>query len=464
MRITLYGAGLEVTGSCFQIQTDSSTILVDCGVFQGSKKLERENVIPRSLDVRALKAVILTHGHLDHCGRLPLLMKLGFHGVIYATAGTIDVAKLILTDAARVQKEDTMRENRRRERYKLKPLQPLYTAAEVERVFPRFRAVNLQEPTRITDDLQFTLIEAGHILGSSCVKLEVTEPDGKVKTVVFSGDIGPRNAPIMRDPESIPFADAIFMESTYGDRDHRPLSETVAEFELLIKRGVELGGKILIPTFAIGRSQQMLYYLAELFRTGKVKRIPVYLDSPMAIAATELYMKHQELMDTDAGVFGHGGKLERALPELHYCLTADESRALNDVEGPCVILAGSGMCDAGRILHHLRRNLNSEQTAVLIVGYQARGSLGRLLLDGKSPIRILGETVPVRATVRGLGGFSAHAGQSDLLNWLEPMAAHRPKVFLVHGEPHPMSELTHQIRLKYAISAISPRIKETVVV
>lgn len=464
MRVTLYGAGLEVTGSCYQIQTDTSAILVDCGVFQGSQKRERENVIPRSLDVRALKGVVLTHGHLDHCGRLPLIAKLGFRGVIYATAGTIDVAKLILSDAARVQKEDTLRENRRRARTGLAPVEPLFTAEDVEKVFPKFRAVEFQETTRITDDIQFTLVEAGHILGSASVKLAVTETDGATKTVVFSGDIGPRNAPIMHDPASIEFADTVFMESTYGDRDHRPLAETVAEFEGLIKRGIELGGKILIPTFAIGRSQQMLYHLSEMFRTHKVRPIPVYLDSPMAIAATELYMKHQELMDTDAGVFGSGKRLEKGLPELRYCVSAEESKALNDVTGPCVILAGSGMCDAGRILHHLRRNLNSEQTAVLLVGYQAKGSLGRLLVDGKSPVRILGETVPVRATVRGLGGFSAHAGQTDLLSWLAPMAAHRPKVFLVHGEPHPMSELTHQIRLKYGIQAASPRIKETVMV
>lgn len=464
MRITLYGAGLEVTGSCYHIQTDASAILVDCGVFQGSKKLERENIIPRSLDVRALKGVVLTHGHLDHCGRLPLLMKLGFHGVIYATAGTIDVAKLILVDAAHVQKEDTFRENRRRERDGLEPVEPLFTAEDVEKIFPRFRAVEFQEPTRITDDIQFTLVEAGHILGSSSAILEVTEAGAEKKTVVFSGDIGPRNAPIMRDPAAIPYADAVFMESTYGDRDHRPLAETVAEFEDLIKRGVELGGKILIPTFAIGRSQQMLYHLSEMFRAHKVKPIPVYLDSPLAIAATELYLKHKELMDTDAGVFGSSARLDQGLPELRYCVSAEESKALNNVEGSCVILAGAGMCDAGRILHHLRRNLNSPQTAVLMVGYQAKGSLGRLLLDGKSPVRILGETVPVRATVRGLGGFSAHAGQTDLLNWLAPMAAHRPQVFLVHGEPHPMSELTHQIRLKYEIQAVSPRIRETVMV
>lgn len=463
MKVSLYGAGLEVTGSCYKVETDSAAILVDCGLFQGSRKLERENTVPKSMNVRQVQAVILTHGHLDHCGRLPLISKAGFQGQIYATQGTIDVAKLILTDAARVQADDTLRENRKRAREKLPPIDPLFTQADVERVFPKFKPVEYEHEFTIDDSLSFTLVEAGHILGSASVLLHVKEAGG-TKEIVFSGDIGPPHTPIMKDPARITHADAVFLESTYGDRNHRSLAETIAEFQQLLVRGVELGGKILIPTFAIGRSQQMLYHLSEFFRSGKVKPVPVYLDSPLAIAATELYMRHRNLMDEDAGIFLRPSITE-ALPELKFSVSAEESKALNNVQGSCVILAGAGMCNAGRILHHLRHNLNSPQTAVVMVGYQAKGSLGRLLLEGAKSVRLFGETVPVRATIRGLGGFSAHAGQSDLVSWLAPMMANEPpQVFLVHGEPHPMNVLARELRLKYEIQARMPRIRETVVI
>jgi metallo-beta-lactamase family protein len=464
MKVSLYGAGLEVTGSCYKVETETAAILVDCGLFQGSKRLERENTVPKSMNVRSVNAVVLTHGHLDHCGRLPLIVKAGFQGKIYATEGTIDVAKLILTDAARVQTDDVLRENRRRAREGQPPLTPLFKQADVERVFTKLAAVEYGSTTTIDESLSFRLVEAGHILGSASVVLHVIESGGTRKEVVFSGDVGPPHVPIMRDPEEISYADAVFLEATYGDRDHRSLEETIAEFQEIMVRGVELGGKILIPTFAIGRAQQMLYHLSELFSRGKVTPIPIYLDSPMAIAATELYTRHRELMDKDAGIFLRSS-ITKALPELKFCISPEESKALNGVQGSCVILAGAGMCNAGRILHHLRHNLNSPQTAVVMVGYQAKGSLGRLLLEGAKSVRLFGETVPVRATVRGLGGFSAHAGQSDLLGWLEPMTKQkRPEVFLVHGEPHPMNVLAQQLRLKYEIRAHMPRIRETVVI
>lgn len=463
MRVTFYGAGLEVTGSCFLVETESARVLIDCGQFQGSEKLERENVIPKGMNVPLLSAVLLTHGHLDHCGRLPLLVKVGYRGPIYATEGTIDVAKLILTDAARVQADDTERENRKRARLGQKPITPLFTQNDVERVFKLFNPVPYVERISVSADFHFRLVEAGHILGSASVELECTD-EGRTKMVVFSGDVGPPHVPIMRDPAVIPYADAVFMESTYGDRDHRPLVETVAEFQEIMERGIELGGKILIPTFAIGRAQQMLYHLAELFRAGRLKPVPVFLDSPLAIAATDLYMRRRELMDpADSGIF-YSSSLTEALPELQYCVSAEESRALNKFEGSCVILAGAGMCNAGRILHHLRLNLNDPRTAVVMVGYQARGSLGRLLLEGATPVRILGETVPVRATVRGLGGFSAHAGQSDLIGWLAKMAPGKPRIFLIHGEPHPMKELSSKIEQTYGVRPEMPRIRDSVTV
>lgn len=460
MRVTFFGAALEVTGSCYEVATSSQRLLVDCGMFQGSQKLERLNVIPQGLEASGVKAVVLTHAHLDHCGRLPLLVKAGFRGKIYATAGTADVARLILSDAARIQEDDVYRENKRRAREGRPLVKPLYTQADAARVFELFRAVAFDTPIEIGKDVTVTLVEAGHILGSSCAILDVEE-DGRFKRLVFSGDIGPTNIPLMKDFAAIHNAEVVFLESTYGDRDHKPLKETVQEFEELIRRGTELGGKILIPTFAVGRAQQMLFHLSQLFRQKRLRPIPIYLDSPMAAAATELYMRHQDDIDEDSGIFSEGD-LFAALPQLRTCVTPEESKALNNVAGPCIILAGAGMCNAGRILHHLRHNLNSVDTFVLIVGYQAKGSIGRRLIEGAPVVKIFGETVRVRATVRGLGGFSAHAGQSDLLNWLAPMAVTKPLVVLTHGESHPMNQLAFHIKERFGITALQPRIREVI--
>jgi len=461
MEVTCFGAAGEVTGSCYLVETGSDRVIVDCGMFQGSERIERLNKIPRALIRKPVDAVVLTHAHLDHSGRLPLFVKGGYKGPIYATQGTIDIARLILNDAARLQEQDAERESRMRQRAGLHPVEPLYTERDVERACQQMRALNYNEWREIAPGIKVQVVEAGHILGSSSVELAVIDKGGDRK-IVFSGDLGPFGAPILRDPSRIEQADTVFMESTYGDRDHRPLEETVDEFEQLIKGAVDRKGKILVPTFAVGRAQQILYHLAGIFRKGSIKPFPIYLDSPMAIAATELYLKHTELMDEEATALRSSGQLRRDLATLTTCETADESRALNSKEGPCLILAGAGMCNAGRILHHLKHNLWLPSTVVIIVGYQARGSLGRLLVEGAPRVKIFGETIVVRATVRGLGGFSAHAGQSDLLRWLEPMARHSPRLILTHGEDHPRHQLADKVRQLYSLEAQIPKMGESV--
>lgn len=461
MFVTAYGAAREVTGSCFLVETGNARLLVDCGLFQGSERLERLNKIPSKLIEKSLDAVLITHGHLDHCGRLPLLIKAGYKGPIYGTQPTLEIAELVLRDSAHIAEEDARRENRERVEAGREPIPPLFCIADVERVFKQFRIVTYNHWLDVAEGFKANFVEAGHILGSSCIELIVNQNGGR-RRLVFSGDLGQWNVPITRDPAIIENADVVFMETTYGDRDHRNLADTVQEFRELIVAAHKTQSKVLIPSFAVGRTQTLLYYIAEMFRDEIVPPFPVYLDSPMAIAATQLYERNQAFMDEDAIGLRKSGQLVKDLRTLHQCLTVDESKALNNVSGPCIIIAGAGMCNAGRILHHLKNNLANPNTYVIMVGFQPRGSLGRVLLDHAPQVKMYRETIPVRATVRGLGGFSAHAGQTDLLRWLAPMAKTKPRVVLIHGERHPMDMIRQKIRESFDIDGEMPELGETI--
>ncbi len=458
MQVTLLGAAYEVTGSAYLLETGRNRVLIDCGLFQGSQKLEKLNHIPALVKAEKLDAVLLTHGHLDHCGRLPLLLKAGYFGPVYASPGTIDIAKLILSDAARIQEDDCARENRKRSRLGLEAVKPLFSQKDVLRVFNQFKEIEYNKNIRVCESVEACFVEAGHILGSTSIILNLTDENQLRKKLVFSGDIGQWDTPIVKDPTIIREADWVFVESTYGNRDHRTLSETVEEFENLLLRASERKGKILIPTFAVGRTQQILYHLAEFFRKKVIDTIPVYLDSPMAAKATELYARHPELMDQEAYDLQESGQLRRDLRSLRTCIKPEESQALNSVEGPCIILAGSGMCNAGRILHHFRHNLSNENTVVIIVGYQARGSLGRMMLEGAKRVKIFSETIHVNAEVRGLGGFSAHAGQTDLLRWLSLMAEQNAQLILTHGESVQINEFARKIEERFSIRPLRPKL------
>lgn len=462
MKITLYGAaGGEVTGSAYLVQTARARVLVDCGMFQGGRGAEAKNRAPAGARAKNLDAVVLSHGHLDHTGRLPLLAKIGYDGPVYATPATAEMTGLILRDSARIQLQDNERHNRKRERAGQPFLQPLYTIEDAEAILKRLAPAPYDKRMTVAPGVQACWVEAGHMLGSASLQLFVEE-DGRTKSVVFSGDLGPKGAPILRDYEPFHQADMVFVESTYGDHDHRPFRETVAEFIHIVKEAVKQGGKVLVPTFAVGRAQLLTVLLSWMFRNGKVKPFPVFLDSPMAIEASRIYARHVELFDDEMRKYMKDRPLQDDLKTLKATATVDESRAINNCPGPCLVMAGAGMCNAGRILHHLRQNLWRPQTHVVIVGYQGRGSLGRQLVEGAKLVSIHGEKIAVRAKVHTLNGFSAHAGQTDLLTWVSVVAPSKPRMIVTHGEDGPRKELAKQIQQRYGLKPVLPLLGDVI--
>ncbi len=462
MKIKFYGAaGGEVTGSAYLIQTRHARILVDCGMFQGGREAAAKNRPPAVARRGHLDAVLITHGHLDHTGRLPLLAKLGYGGPVYATAATHEMSALILRDSARLQLQDAERQNRRRERAGEPPVEPLYTTDDAEAIIRQFKAVPYQKFVTVAPGIQACWAEAGHMLGSASIQLIVQE-DGRSKRLVFSGDLGPQGAPILRDYEPFRQADMVFMESTYGDHDHRPFRQTVDEFVAIVKDAVQRGGKILVPTFAVGRAQLLTLLMSWMFRRGKVKPFPVFLDSPMAIEATKIYTRHVELFDDQMRNYMREKLLRDDLKTMKATASADESKNINRIKGPCLVMAGAGMCNAGRILHHLRENLWKPETHILIVGYQAQGSIGRQLVEGAESVRIHGEKIVVQARVHTMGGFSAHAGQTDLLKWFSVIAPVRPRVILAHGEDGPRKELARLIVQRHDLRPHLPELNEVI--
>jgi metallo-beta-lactamase family protein len=461
MKITIVGAsGGEVTGSAYYVQTKQSSVLVDCGLFQGGKKSEALNRPPTS-PKQKIDAVLLTHGHLDHTGRLPLLANRGHSMPVFATPATIEMASLIMRDSARLQVSDNERKNRKRQRAGEAPQDPLYTPEDAEKIIQQLRPVPYQQPFQVAPGIQAIWAESGHMLGSASIQLLVQE-DGKTKRVVFSGDLGPKGALILKDYEPFKQADLVFLESTYGDHDHRPFKETVDEFVRIVKDTVEKRGKILVPTFAVGRAQLITGLLGWMFRKKHVRPFPIFLDSPMAIEATNIYTRHRELFDEGMTKFIAEKPLREDLKTLKLCPTAEDSKKINDQPGPCLVMAGAGMCNAGRILHHLKANLWKPDTHVLIVGYQGNGSLGRQLVDGKKLVSIYGEKIAVKAQVHTLSGFSAHAGQTDLLTWFSAIAPSKPRVILTHGEDGPREALAQKIQQRFKLKPVLPRMGDTI--
>ncbi len=462
MKITVLGAaGGEVTGSCYFVETRQAKMLVDCGLFQGAEDAGGLNCPPLGASSAQLDAVVLTHAHLDHVGRLPFLAQTGFTGPIFATPATIEMTGLILRDAAKIQSQDAERENRRHQRADEKPVEPLYTQAETETILRQLKPVPYDEPVPVAPGIQACFAEAGHMLGSTSIKLFIDEA-GTQRKVVFSGDLGPKGAPILRDYETFSQADVVFLETTYGDRDHQPFADTVAQFVEIVKQSVAQKGKILVPTFAVGRAQLLSLLLASIFRRKIIAPFPLFLDSPMAIEASRIYARHTELYDDEMVAFLKEGSLAGDLATLTLSATADDSKAINNCPGPCLVMAGAGMCTGGRILHHLRHNLWSPQTHVIIVGYQAQGSLGRMLVNGAKKVTIFGEPIAVKANIHTLGGFSAHAGQTDLLKWFEAIAPVKPRVILTHGENGPRAALAKLITERHGLKPLLPALGEVI--
>lgn len=462
MRFTFFGAaGGEVTGSGLLVETEQATVLVDFGMFQGSHEARKFNRVPKDLPLNDLNAVVLTHAHLDHCGRLPLLAKSGYQRPIYATAATLELAHLVLKDAAKIEQARIAGTNKRRSASDHSPLQPLFGMNNVNRVQRLGEAIRYHRPMAIAPGIRMRLTDAGHLLGSASVELTIEE-NSRTQVVVISGDLGQRGAPLHTDPVPFKQADVVFLESTYGGHDHKPLADTVFEAREVIKRTIEAGGKVLVPVFALGRTQQILYLLAGAFKRGTLPRFPVYLDSPMGAEATLIYRKHKELFDEEALAMFNSGELQKNLRSARIVESAAESRMLARSSGPCMILAGSGMANAGRIRGHLKEALSYRNNAVLVVGYQAEGTLGRELVDGAISVVIDGEEVPVHASIHTLGGLSAHAGQTDLLDWLGTMAASRPRVILTHGEEEARRALGRMVESRFGLKPELPALNDTI--
>lgn len=462
MRVKLFGAAGEVTGSSYYVESEHGGILVDFGLFQGSRMAEARNRLPSTLNTTMLKAVLITHAHLDHVGRLPLLAQTSFKGRIYATPATIELTRLILEDAAKIQQYDAERWNRKRKKLGQPPVKPIFNYEDVAWVMDRMYPVKYDTPVQIVDGITAKYAEAGHLLGSTSIELVVREKAG-TRRVVFSGDLGQNGIPILRDPEPYDEADLVFLESTYGNRNHRPISDTLLEFEVVIKKAVAAGGKILMPTFAVGRAQLITFLLAKMFRQGIVPKFPVYLDSPMAVEASRIFSRFTGVMDDEMHAMMKEHDIREDLDTLQMVVSHEDSMKLNHVSGPCLIMAGSGMCNAGRILHHLKLNLANPTTSVIIVGFQADGSLGRTLVDGLvKEVQIFGKRVQVNASVHSLGGFSAHADQAGLIKWLEPMADDRPKIVLTHGENKARTVLAELIQQKYNLVPEMPSLEDVI--
>ncbi len=470
--LTFIGAVNGVTGSMHVLETSKAKVLLDCGLFQGGRKTEAENLAPFSFDVEEIDAVILSHAHLDHSGRLPLLVRKGYRGPIYMTSATCDLIDIMLKDAASLQMRDAEWENKRRQRAGKDPVEPLYTLEDVEQTLALCQGLDYDSRTPVAEDITLSLHEAGHILGSSIVELQLTDT-AKPRKLVFSGDLGNAQAALLRDPAYINEADVVLMESTYGDREHRSMQATLDEFEDVITKASVDGGNILIPSFAVGRTQEIIFRLGELYQKGKLPQQLICLDSPMAIAVTEIYHRYQDVYNREdmATIEQHSPpeakyrqkSLHTFLPPLRYAVSTDESVALNRVDRGAIIVAGSGMCNGGRIRHHLKHNLWRRQSHVIFVGYQAVGTPGRKLVDGAKRIRMAGESIAVNAQIHTLGGFSAHASQSQLIDWFSHFTSPTPRLFLVHGEDTAKQVLKSALS-KRGIDAVIPQAGQTIAI
>jgi metallo-beta-lactamase family protein len=461
--LSFLGAVQGVTGSSYLLNTERATILIDCGLFQGTRDEEKANLTPFNFDIASVDAVVLSHAHLDHSGRLPKLVAEDYNNPIYMTNPTRDLLEVLLKDSAALQERDAEWENKRRRRSGKEPIKSIYTLQDVSLTLEFCLGLNYGQRKEIAEGIEVCFRDAGHILGSSIVELFITEK-GEERKLVFSGDLGNSYAALLNDPEIIREADILLLESTYGDRNHQPMDDTLDEFEKIITEASENGGNILIPSFAVGRTQEIIFRLGELYQKGKLRHQAVYLDSPMAIATTEIYHRYQNIFNPeDSSAMGNAASksLHTFLPVLRYSNTTAESIALNKIDAGAIFIAGSGMCTGGRIRHHLKHNLWKRNAHVVIVGYQSVGTPGRALVDGAKTFRMGGEDIIVRATIHTLGGFSAHASQSQLIDWIQNFKEPHPKLFLVHGEQEAKKALRKRLS-EVGWSAKIPRLGETI--
>jgi metallo-beta-lactamase family protein len=462
-KLTFLGAAGTVTGSKYLVEAAGKRLLLDCGIFQGSNVLSDRNYKPLSIDPKTIDYVVLTHAHLDHTGWLPCLVKAGYHGPIYANPATIELTSLVLKDSAHLQEEDTLHAQKHGYSRHANP-HALYTPEDVDPVLRLMKPITRVGGFQVSSEFHFVAYDAGHILGSTSLELTISE-SGKKIVVIFSGDIGRYNQPILKNPVTPSSnADVLLCESTYGDRDHQSgdAREALAE---VVNRVAKRGGSIVIPAFAIGRTQTFMYYLRELEDQQRIPRLPVYVDSPMALSATDLYVKYREdhdknFLQVESANGGKGDPLN--VHEFHLTRTADQSKAINNVKTPCIIVSASGMVSGGRVLHHLVQRLPNPQNAVILAGFQAQGTRGRALQEGAKTLRIFGQEVIVKAEIVVMGQFSAHAGKSELIRWLQALPSAPKQTYLTHGEPAAAQSLQRAIQDQFKWNAAVARYLDTV--
>ena len=457
MKVQFLGAAQTVTGSCYVIEACGKRFCVDCGMHQGNKAIEERNRDASVYRPEALDFILVTHAHIDHSGLLPLMVKEGYAKPIYCTRATGELLELMLQDSAHIQEMEAQWEAKKFSRRGLSnPPEALYTTEDALKTNELLHTVEYHSEFEPAPGIKVTYYDAGHILGSGTLRIEAHE-DGKTTSLIFSGDIGRPQALIVRDPETPPQADYIFMESTYGDRNHKNESTSDAELADAIAYSYGKGEKVIIPAFAVERTQEILYCLHVLRSQGKLPDdMPVFVDSPLAIRATEVFKRNRDLFDEDATRLLNKGEDPFELPNLRYTLNVAESQAINDYKGPAVVISASGMCNAGRIKHHLKHNIWRPGASIVFVGYQAVGTPGRKIVDKARTITLFGEDMEVAARIYTIGGFSAHAGQSQLLDWLKPLAAQGSQVVLVHGEEKAQSILAGLIKDQFGITPLIP--------
>lgn len=437
MKIIPIGAAENVTGSCFLLETEEKRFLIDCGLFQGEDHLDNQNKFP--FEPKSIDFVILTHAHLDHSGRIPYLVKLGFKGKIFCTKATFELTKIMLIDSAKVMYEDYLSASKKAIRRGEEVKEPLYYEEDVINTYDNFYILEYDETIKISPNLSFVLKDAGHIIGSSYIELTVKE-DGKIKKILFSGDLGNRNKPIVRDPVC-PSKDInyLFIESTYGDRTHKDFKSSYDELKLAISDTFSRGGNVIIPSFALERTQELLYIFREMYEKKELPPSRVFLDSPLAIKATNLFMQYYDYFDEETKNLYEKGKNPFYFPYLIFTPSIEDSKNINNYKERTIIIAGSGMCNGGRILHHLKHNLWNEKNSIIFTGFQAKGTLGRKIVDGEKYVNIYGEKIQVKAKVHTINGFSSHADRNILKNFIKSIDKIE-HIFLIHGEKEVMNK------------------------
>ena len=460
MKLTFWGAAGGVTGSMHQLEADGRHYLLDCGLAQGHRKEADAQNRNLPFAAQSIDAVVLSHAHIDHSGNLPTLVKNGFAGPIYTTPATIDLCNWMLRDTANIQEKDAEFVNKRQDKRKAQgaengTVEPLYTMEDAEKTLPLFDPVPYYSPRSLSATLSYECYDAGHILGSSAMVLHHRQ-NGKWVRLAFSGDVGRPNLPIIRDPDPMPPADYLIVESTYGGKLHKAGGHAENKLADVVNRTAKRGGRIIVPSFAVGRTQQLVLLLHQLANDRRIPNIPIFVDSPLAVNVTEVHRAHPECFDAQTREYLLHGEDPFGFERLRYVREAEESKKLNDLRGPFVVISASGMCEQGRILHHLRNNIEDPRNTVLITGFQAQDTLGRKLVEKWPEVRIFGEPMRVRAEIANLDEISGHADQNELLAWIEPMVPHLKKVFLVHGEPAQSQVLAELVRRRHGLEVSVP--------